>query len=257
MNELFRLKKFVWYQWKARTKYYIHSPFVYQFFLNVLEGKDDSAIEELIGLRKGLRKNTDALQVTDFGTGKSAIRRISELERGVAVAPKYGKVLFSIVKYFKPVNMLELGTSIGISSAYMAIGNPDGNITTIDGSESLVVEARKHHHFLKLRNIKTEAGDFKDKLPQILATMDSVDMVLFDGNHTREATLGYFKQCIEKASDNSIFIFDDIYWSPEMTQAWEEIKSDKRVKLTIDIYQFGICFFMKENLAKENFILRY
>ena len=81
--------------------------------------------------------------------------------------------------------------------------------------------------------------------------------LFFDGNHKKEATLRYFQLCIEKANPETIFIFDDIYWSLEMIEAWMEIKNHPQITLALDVFQFGICFFRKEKLAKEEFVLRY
>ena len=81
---------------------------------------------------------------------------------------------------------------------------------------------------------------------------NQLDFVFFDGNHKKKPTLSYFKQCLEVAHEDSIFIFDDIYWSTEMTEAWQEIKKHPKVTLSIDCFEMGIVFFKKEQ-AKEHF----
>jgi predicted O-methyltransferase YrrM len=257
MHEFFRLKKWLIYQWRAKTKYYLHSPFVYSFYLNVLEGEPDENIRGIEQLRRQLKQDNTPVETGNFGTGRHTFKTIAELEGMVAIRPKYGWVLYRLVKKFNPQNMLELGGSIGLSSAYLAAANASSKAISVEGSAGLVELARSNYAKLAIDNIQTVTGNFDDCLPGVLAGMDSVDLVFFDGNHTQQATLKYFEQCLAKARPNSVFVFDDIYWSPDMYEAWKIIKSHPQIKLTIDIFQLGICFFITSKLAKEDFILRY
>ena len=257
MNILFRFKKYLVYLQKAKTKYYLHSPFVYQFYLNVLEGETDSQLKSILRLRGKLRNNNTLLKAEDFGTGNSLSKTVDDIEKKVAVRHKYGVLLYRLVNYFKPQNILEIGTSIGLSSSYIALANVHSRIVSLEGSKEIAELAKQNHAALQIRNIKLVTGSFNETLPTSLQQFSSVDLVFFDGNHTKEATFNYFQQCLSKSTENSIFIFDDIYWSAEMSEAWEEIKQDARVTLTLDVYQFGICFFRKEKLTKEDFALLY
>ena len=257
MHEFFRLQKWITYQWRAKTKYYLHSPFVYRFYLDVLEGKDDENMLAIRALRKELAHNNTLIQPEGFGAGEGGAWKISALESKVAVRPAYGKVLYYLVKKFRPAVILELGTSIGMGSAYLAMGNRAGRVITVEGSARLIEIATNNHTKLNLENIETINGNFDDCLDEVLDSIQTPDMVFLDGNHRKDATLQYFEKCLARANENSVFIFDDIYWSPEMNEAWKEIKRHPKVKLTLDIYQLGICFFMPAKLAKEDFMLRY
>lgn len=257
MNDFFRLKKFIQYQWSSKTKYYIHSPFVYQFYLNVLEGENSKELEAIAELRKQLRNDNSAIAITDFGTGKVANRTLAHIEKHVAVRTRYGKLLYNLVRYFKPQHILELGTSIGLSSTYLAMANAEAKIITLEGAEALAQVAKSNHHLLNIKNVKVITGQFDNTLPVQLEQLPTLDLVFFDGNHRKDATIKYFEQCLHKVSEQSIFVFDDIYWSSEMFEAWQQIKAHPQVTLTIDVFQFGICFFRKEKLAKEDFVLRY
>lgn len=256
MQGFYRLQKFLNYQWQGQTKYYIHSPFVYQFFLNVLENKTHH-LKPIENLRTRLRNKPTPVQLTDYGTKAARTVTISHLEKNVAVRPKYGRLLYALAHYFKPSTILELGTSIGLSSAYLQMGNPASRVVTLEGSEPLAGLAHTNHRALNLTDIQIITGEFSTTLPGALSGLKKLDLAFFDGNHQKEATLNYFKQCLPYAHNNSVFVFDDIYWSKEMTEAWEEIKKHPQVTLTIDVYQFGICFFKKDKLAKEDFVLRY
>jgi predicted O-methyltransferase YrrM len=257
MLPFFRLYKFLGYQWQAVTQYYLHSPFVYRFYLEVLLKNDFQKLKPLIHYRHQLKHNQSKVFLTDFGTGSSRSTTVSNLEKIAAVPHKYGKLLFSLTEHFKPQSILEIGTSIGLSSSYMSLANPSSKITSLEGSYSVAQIARQTHAALNLGNIEIIEGEFSSTIPYVVSKAEKFDLIYFDGNHTKEATLQYFEWCLPKAQHNSIFIFDDIYWSPEMNEAWEVIKQHSSVTITIDVYKFGICFFRKEKLAKEDFILRY
>ena len=257
MSRFYRLVKFIQYRYKAKTKYYLHSPFIFRFYLDILEGKDDELLSAVKALRERWQKDDSELPVQDFGTGQSINRKISELVGKVAVRHKYGQVLYRMVRHFVPKSILEIGTSLGLSSAYMALAAKDAKVVTLEGSPSLSLKAQSLHQQLGIGNTTFITGNFDETLPEVLNQMDRLDFVFFDGNHTKQATLNYFLQCLPKAHADTVFMFDDIYWSEGMTEAWEQIKKHEAVKLSIDIYQFGIVFFKKEKLAKEDFMLLY
>ena len=258
IDTIHRVKEFLSYQQRAQTKYYIHSPFVYQFYLNVLEGIDSDQLQQIKTLHSRLVQNYDKILVNDMGASPGTKEKIvSDLAAKASMPYKYGSVLFHLVKYFSPHTIIELGTCLGIGTAYMAAASTSAHITTIEGSKSLTELAGQNFNKLKLHNIDQLTGNFDDLLPEVLSYIDRVDMAFIDGNHRYEPTLRYFELLMAKANEKTILIFDDIYWSTEMTEAWEKIKQDKRVSLTLDIYRLGIVFLHKEKLAKEDFTLRY
>jgi len=253
-----RLKEFLSYQQRAQTKYYIHSPFVYQFYLYVLEKDTSNQVKSIHTLRHRLLQIYDKVSIKDAGANPgSKEKTVSELASKSSVPDKYGRVLFNLVQYFAPQSIIELGTCIGIGTAYMAAAGASARIVTIEGSETLARLAQQNFNDLNFNNIKPVTGNFDYKLPEVLTGLDSVDMAFIDGNHRYEPTLRYFHLLMEKSIENTILVFDDIYWSREMTRAWAEIKRDPRITLTIDIYRFGIAFLHRDKLAKEDFVLRY
>jgi predicted O-methyltransferase YrrM len=257
MNIIHKAISLLYYLWRAKTIFYLHSPFVYQFYKTVLSHPSTDESNAIFTIRKRLANDTSLLAIKDFGTGLYQQKSIRRLNNKVAIRQKYGQVLSQLVVIFQPKNIIEIGTSIGISSSYLAQGNPKAITYCLEGSEAPLLFAKKLHSELGFKHIEYRLGDFSDTLPSLLNTLGHVDFVFFDGNHTLQATLDYFEWCVAKATPNSIFVFDDIYWSKEMTTAWKTIKADNRIRLTIDIYQLGICFFREDKLAKENFVLLY
>lgn len=171
-------------------------------------------------------------------------------------SPKYARLLFRIVNYFKPQSMLELGTSLGLSTIYQAKANEHAKFISIEGSNAVAEIAQQNFNCLKADNIQLIQGSFEEKLPEALKQFEKLDYVFFDGNHRKEATLNYFEICLQKASANAVFIFDDINWSDEMKEAWNEIKNHPRVFISIDLFMMGIVFF-NPDFSKQHFTIRF
>lgn len=257
MKIVHRIFSWLKYQKNASSKYYLHSPFVYQFYLNVLECADNDTLLKIRHARQQLRQQNSSVHKIEFDTNRSTGSTTGYLERHVAVRHKYGKLLYALSNYYQPVTVIELGTSLGISTAYLAAGNPSAMIYSADGNLHTTAIAAQLHRNLKLQNIELNNGLFDELLPNLLEKIKNPCLIYIDGNHTYEATLRYFKTCLPYMSSVCIMVFDDIYWSKEMTAAWHQIKQHPQVKLTIDVYQLGICFFNNEKLAKEDFVLWY
>ncbi len=193
----------------------------------------------------------------DFGarSGKRKIK-ISTIARRSVKPAKYGQLLFRIVNAFKCRNIIELGTSLGISTLYLSFPDTGNQIITLEGSPEIAGIARTNFERLKRKNIRLIEGEFGVTLPKALHTLETVDLVYFDGNHRKDPTLAYFNQCLSHINENSIFIFDDIYWSREMSEAWKIIQSHPAATTTIDLFQFGIVFF-RSGMTKQNFMIKY
>ncbi len=246
---------------KHKKGFGIHSPFLYDLITLVFNDKTNKiAYRKIDLLRKELLKSKEIINVTDIGAGsklfKSTQRKISEIVRYSSVKKKHGELLYRISEFYKPKTILELGTSLGISCSYLSLGNPNAKIVTIEGCPQISKIAQNTFYLLGIKNVTLVNGKFDEILPLSFFDLHTLDLVFFDGNHTKPATLNYFKQCVNYSNNNSIFIFDDVHWSIEMEEAWNEIKKNKKVTLTVDIEQFGIVFFEKE-LQKQDFVIRY
>ena len=258
MKQLSFFLKYIKYWFSAKTAHGIHSPFVFALYNDVINQKGSYySFDKIEQMRKRLLLSKKEIDVTDLGAGKSGKRTIAEIAERSAKNKKYCELLFRLVYHFKPNTILELGTSLGISTSYLASANPNAKIITIEGCPNTANEAKKNFESLGLKNIESSVGNFDDRLSSVIGHQSSVlDFVFFDGNHKKVPTLKYFRQCLDSANNNSVFIFDDIHWSHEMEEAWEEIKKNPQVTVTIDLFFLGLVFFRKEQ-AKENFNIRY
>lgn len=236
----------------------IHSPFIFDLAAKVIRSKEPFycffAIEKE---RQKLLKDDNIITVEDFGAGSKSFssnqRNIGAIAKTSLKSPQEAQLLFKIVNYFGYKNLLELGTSLGITSAYLAKPNKSIRLTTIEGSEAIANVARQTFEHLKINNITQLVGNFNEKLAVFLAQQtEPVDLVFIDGNHKKKPTLEYFEATLQKLHNNSLIIFDDIYWSKEMTEAWEEIKQHPKTRVTIDLFHLGLVFFRKEQ-PKQHF----
>lgn len=240
----------------------IHSPFVFDFIINVLNDKKKYAeYEKVEQCRKQLLNNPGILQVADLGAGssinKKQERTIQSIAKNAAKPSKFGQLLFRIIKHYQPENVLELGTSLGITTSYLSLAKPDSHIMTVEGSAEIAGIARRNFINLSLSNVELVEGNFDNVLPGILKKLDSIDLAFIDGNHRKEPTIRYFEQILKKSTNNSILIFDDIHWSAEMEAAWDIISEHPATQCTIDLFFVGMVLFRKEFYEKQHFTIRF
>ncbi|TCK68803.1 methyltransferase family protein [Winogradskyella wandonensis] len=255
MHQLLSYIKFLL---NSTNQHGVHSPFVYDFVTKCLYNKTNyKAYTNLKTYRNQLLQSKEILNITDFGAGSKILnskkRSVSKMVKNSSSPLKDSKLLFRISNYFKFKNTLELGTSLGVGTQALALGHSNNNITTIEGCPETFEFSRQQFEALNLSNITTINSDFKTAISQLKE--DTFDCIFFDGHHNRAATLDYFNLLISKAHNNSVFIFDDIYWSKGMTEAWREITTDKQVTVSIDTFNFGFVFFRKEQ-PKQHFTIR-
>lgn len=263
MRKLANLFKYLAYLVKAKTAHGIHSPFVYQFITEVLYDKQRYPEYKLVkNTLDAYRRSKKLIEVSDFGAsaGKNRFmtrfRRVGDLARSSVVPSGIGELLYRMVRHYKPEFILELGTSLGISTMYLSLASPKTKLTTIEGCAVTAEIAQRNFSDHELNNIDLQVGEFSSMLDRTIAKMPRIDFAFIDGNHRKEPTLRYFKTCLDKSHNDTILVFDDIYWSKGMEQAWKHIKAHPRVTASIDLFRIGIVFLRKE-LSKQDFVLKY
>lgn len=240
----------------------IHSPFVFDFITNVLNDTTHyPAYDQVENLRKRLLHDQSVLTVEDFGAGsmhdRSNHRAIASIARNAAKPAKYGQLLYRMIKKYEPGTILELGTSLGITTSYLALASEGQTIVTLEGAGEVAKAALQNFKALGLKNISLKEGNFDDMLPAHTGSLPQLDFCFVDGNHRKEPTLRYFEMLLPKLGSQAILVFDDIHWSREMEDAWEMIKTHERVRCTIDLFFIGIVFFRDEFREKQHFRIRF
>jgi predicted O-methyltransferase YrrM len=239
----------------------IHSPFVYDFVKNVLnDGREYAEIATIETLRNRLGNDHRVLAVEDMGagsgTGAGVQRRVMDIVRRSAKPRRLGQLLFRMARHYRPATILELGTSLGLSAGYLAAGAKGARLYTIEGSAALAAAAGDNLRSLGL-DARIITGNFDDELEPLLRKMAPVDMAFIDGNHRYEPTLRYFDMIMSHVSGSAALVFDDIHWSEEMERAWEHIRSDTRIMMTVDLFFLGFVFIRKEFKIKQDFVIRF
>lgn len=264
LNKLQQLFKYLKYLKNAKSKHGVHSPFVYELITKVFEDKtiytSYTRIEEL---RNKLLHNRNLLEVVDFGASAgragytTSFQRVKDIAKKSSISPAHGQLLFKLVKYLKPDVILELGTSLGMSSIYQVSGSPDSFFIGMEGCATTAAIAEENlRKFTESQNYSMVIGNFSKMLPGVTEKLTKVDYVFLDGNHAYKPTIHYFSELVPLMNENSVMVIHDIYWSKDMERAWKEIKMDNRVTVSIDIFHMGIIFFRK-GMPKQDFILRF
>lgn len=253
-------KAYLKFLWHSKNEHGVHSPFVFSLVTKCFyDKKSKPEYTPLSDYRKALLQNKDTITVTDFGAGsrifKSDKRQIAQIARNAGISRKRARLLFRITRYFQPENILEIGTSLGLATAALASGNSKATITTIEGCPETMRIAKENLCRSGYRNINAVVSEFQTFLDTAISQRKTYDLIYFDGNHQKEATLRYFDTLLPTITNDTVWIFDDIHWSAEMNQAWQIIKSYPQVTVTIDTYQWGFVFFRREQ-EKEHFTIR-
>lgn len=241
----------------------VHSPFVFDFIVHVLRGKQEhvEGFRKIEAKRKLLQHSKQMLDVLDLGAGSSSgnkdQRTVSSIAKRAAKPSRFARLFYRIICYYKVDSVLELGTSLGLTTRYLSIAQPRYGVISIEGAPAIANFTSQSLAEEGMRNTTILTGDFKDHLPSVLASMKGSKMVFFDGNHQYQPTLDYFKAALEVIADEDILIFDDIHWSKDMEKAWSEIRKNEKVTCTIDLFFIGIVFFRKEFKEKLDFAIRF
>lgn len=251
-------KSYLKFLWKSTNAHGVHSPFVFDLVRKCFYDKTDyPEYKVLKNYRNTLLQNKNTIEVTDFGAGsrvfKSNTRAINKIAKNAGISAKDAELLFRIVNYFQPTNILEIGTSLGLATSALAVNN-SVEITTLEGCQETAKVAQLQFQKFNF-NVNLKVTEFNDYLQTLNLKPITYNLIYFDGNHSKEATLNYFELLLPTISNETVWIFDDIHWSAGMEEAWKIIKNHPKVTVTVDTFQWGLVFFRKEQ-EKEHFIIR-
>lgn len=248
----------------AATRHSIHSPFLYNLVDEVIRcRKADPACKPVERLRRELKQSRMVIRKTDYG--KSPAGRFQPVEYPVSISHianhsltsvRHARRLFRLARFLNANTMLELGTSLGLTAAYLALARPGAQVITLEGCPELSRIARQNCKKLGIPDVEVVTGPFSETLTPALRQLGKADLIYIDGNHQEEAVTGYFEQCLDFITNDTVVVFDDIRHSEGMEEAWNKICRHERVKISLDLFFSGWILFRKES-SREHFRLRH
>jgi len=255
-----QIKSYLNFLYHSKNEHGVHSPFVFNLVTKCFYDKKQYPEYAILkNYRKSLLQNKNTIEVTDFGAGsrvfKSNTRQIAKIAKTAGITPKRAELLFRITKYFQPESILEIGTSLGLATSALALGNPKAKITTLEGCKNTLHQCQSQLQKFNINNVDCVNTEFSSFLNNQQPTTNNRQLIYFDGNHSKTATLTYFELLLPSVTNETVWIFDDIHWSADMEEAWEIIKNHPKVTVTIDNFQWGMVFFRAEQ-EKEHFVIR-
>jgi predicted O-methyltransferase YrrM len=263
LRQIWTAGQYLQYKIRAASKFKVHSPFVYDLYTKViLDNTPKADYQKVEKQRAYLLRQNSLLETTDFGAGaaggdyKTRFRQLKHITRHSSISPKFGKLLYRLTEFASPDHILEIGTAVGISAMYIGMAAPKSKFITMEGCA--VIADRAHENFIKFRldKIEQRTGNFNNLMSKTIEDFERLDFVLIDGNHRKEPSIDYFQQILPKLHSKSIVVMDDIHWSKGMLEAWNTIKNDNKVSISIDLFRAGILLF-REDIAKENYVLKF
>ena len=254
-------KDYLLHRFRAKNRHGLHSPFVYRLVDSVIyDFTPKKVYTDVENMRQQLFLDTRIITVTDLGAGShvnnNRQKKISDIAHNALKPPKLAQLLYRLTADLKPRNIIELGTCLGITTVYLQDASPQGKVYTLEGCPETSKIASETFKNAQINKIDLRIGNFDDTLPGVIANLDQLDFVFVDGNHQKDATLKYFDWCLPKVHENTMLIFDDIYWSEGMKEAWAEIKTHPQVTVTVDLFWIGLVFF-KSGKVKEDFLIKF
>jgi len=253
-------KDYVLHRLKAKTRHGVHSPFVYRLIDEVIyDFNAKNVYTEVENIRNGLLNDSRIITITDLGAGShvnnNRKKKISDIAHNALKPPKLAQLLYRLAADWRPRNINELGTCLGTTTLYLQKAGPDAKVYTLEGCPETAKIATETFGKGGI-TVKPIVGNFDDTLPGVIDGLQQLDFVFVDGNHQKDATIKYFEWCLPKVHENTMLIFDDIYWSEGMKEAWEQIKVHPQVTVTVDLFWIGLVFF-RPGQVKEDFLVRY
>jgi predicted O-methyltransferase YrrM len=239
----------------------IHSPFIFDIVSRIFRNKIEGGVVFMVEkIRKELTLDTRMIDCEDLGTGserkQTRKRKVSDIARYSAVPRKYGLLLSNLSAEFGSPAIMELGTSLGVSTMYMATASGNSVVHTIEGCPACSEIALGNFKSAGVNNVELTTGSFDLVLPSLKNRENKWGLIYIDGNHRKDAVLNYFYTLKDVCSNETVMVFDDIYNSKEMAEAWTEIKKDGKVTASIDIFRMGLVFF-KKGITRNHYKIRY
>lgn len=244
----------------------IHSPRLFYLVRHLFyETAHLYAWDNIEQRRQAMLRAPKLLHIRDFGTGQDRDELVMSIAKTSVMDRRHAQLLSRLIHYMSgneymspdkhPLNIIELGTSLGLTTAYLASVDSRNNIVTFEGSNEIAQMAQLNWEKLGLTNIRLITGSLDDTLLTYTHARAKIHFALMDANHTGEATLRYFNLLQPLMDEDGILVIDDIRYSKDMYEAWQTICQHPQVTTTMDLGGMGLIFFYPP-LMKKNYKIR-
>jgi predicted O-methyltransferase YrrM len=245
----------------AKSRHGTHSPFVYKLVDEVIyDFSGKKVYHDIEKQRKKLSHDDTSLFITAAkgapGRQTSRQKKVSDLAKNTSRKVNLAQLIYRLAKNHGGQKIIELGTGLGMTTAYLAKANPAASIVTIEHDPETAKIAYQNFIELELTNIELQVGDVNELLQKELENTSRLDLVYIDAGYTKQAALHYFHRCLPKSDEHTLLLFAGIYWNKGMKEAWEEIKQHPQVTVTIDLFWIGLVYFRKGQV-KEHFKIKF
>ena len=153
----------------------------------------------------------------------------------------------------RPV-ILELGTSLGISTLALALGAPGRRIISIEGCPGLAAIARENLKKHGAQNAEVLCMEFSEALALLKDKGTKVVLAFIDGNH-RGAALAENVHIIREMGEEIIIVADDIHMNKDMIQSWQSLSSGNLAPASLETFRTGMLFCLR-NLTPGRYRVR-
>lgn len=259
-QQLLTIPLYISYFLRVVDRHSLQAPYIFNFYSRLTDGlKSQKTCLDIEILRNALKQDHRTIFGADFGAGSRVLslggnRTIASIARHGVSSPRDCLLLSQLVEMVQPSTCIELGTALGLSTAYLSRAMPNGLIHSFEGIPDLCKIAADTWEKLACENINLVSGDIDEHLPKLLHQVKKVNFVIIDANHTSDALLRYFHWIKPHLSPGAVLYIDDIRWSLEMYDAWQKVTKDKAVTLSIELLNSGLLVF-EEGLPKQHYIL--
>jgi predicted O-methyltransferase YrrM len=255
-HKLSTLPLFVRYFFNVVDRHSIQAPFAYQFLEKLKQAiRSSKPFADVEHERESLASELSLVKGDDFGAGsKLKESTISNIVRFGISSTRTCIFLHQLANVSNAGICIELGTSLGIATAYLARSSSMKKVYSLEGNKVLAGEAQDLLHRLDIKNVEIIEGNIDSELPILIGNVDAIDLAIIDANHTREALIRYYQLLESKMHDHSILFVDDIRWSRDMYAGWLDLSQRVEVSLSMEFLDFGLLFFEK-GIQKQHYIL--
>lgn len=251
----------------------VHSPYVYDLLTKVVRSRTDvKIVSQVESLRREMLSDKRSIMVTDLGAGSvtraGGERRVSEIAGTAALPAREAGLLARMVAALTGSAsqdtgsasrgtgiILELGTSLGISTLALALAAPTRRVITVEGCPSLAAIARENLRKHGASNAEIMTMEFSTALERLKGDGMTVSFAFIDGNHKGSALTEYVSK-IAAMGEEMIIVADDIRLTKEMFLTWKSIAASGIAPVTMETLRLGI-FFLKHSITPGRYRIRY